>query len=151
MRRSAAKVVTTSGLYAKIVNGKTAGIIKKVFDENIGTTFLPSNNLSHKKRWIAYATNIMGSITVNKGAKDAIVQNQKSLLSIGIMNIKGEFQRGEIVSIIDEENQEFARGISNYDSSDIEKIKGNHSDKICEILGYKFDDDVVLKDNLVII
>ena len=79
------------------------------------------------------------------------MQNQKSLLSIGIVNIKGDFQRGEIVSIIDEENQEFARGISNYDSADIEKIKGNHSDKICEILGYKFDDDVVLKDNLVII
>ena len=148
---TAAKVVTTSGLYAKIVNGKTPNIIKKIFDNNTGTTFKPNNNLSHKKRWIAYATNIMGSIIVNNGAKTAIVDNQKSLLSIGITDVQGKFQRGEIVSIFDEENNEFARGISSYNSEDIEKIKGQHSDKITEILGYKFDDDVVIKDNLVLI
>lgn len=147
----AAKVVTSSGLYAKIVNGTIPNVINKVFDENIGTLFLPNKNLSHKKRWIAYATNIMGTIKVNSGAKEAIVLNQKSLLSIGITNIEGNFKRGEIVSIVDENDLEFARGISNYDASDIEKIKGLHSDKICEVLGYKFDDDVVIKDNLVLI
>ena len=148
---TAAKVVTSSGLYAKIVNGKTPNIIKKVFDDEVGTTFIPNNNLSHKKRWIAYATNIMGQIVVNNGAKNAIIENQKSLLSIGIVDVQGDFQRGEIVSILDEEKNEFARGISSYDSSDIEKIKGCHSDKITEILGYKFDDDVVIKDNLVLV
>ena len=148
---TAAKVVSSSGLYAKIVNGKIPNIIKKVFDNEIGTTFLPSNNLSHKKRWIAYATNIMGSIKVNEGAKKAIKENQKSLLSIGITDVEGKFKRGEIISILDENNQEFARGISSYNSDDIEKIKGHHSDKISEILGYKFDDDVVIKDNLVLI
>ncbi|MBR5303796.1 MAG: glutamate 5-kinase [Candidatus Gastranaerophilales bacterium] len=148
---TAAKVVTSSGLYAKIVNGKTPNIIKKIFDDEIGTTFIPNNNLSHKKRWIAYATNIMGSLIVNEGAKKAIIDNQKSLLSIGIVDVQGKFQRGEIVSIFDEEGLEFARGISSYDSSDIEKIKGQHSDRITEILGYKFDDDVVIKDNLVLI
>lgn len=146
-----AKVATTSGLYAKIVNGTVPGIIKKVFDDEVGTVFLPNNTLSHKKRWIAYATNIMGQIKVNQGAKEAILNNQKSLLSIGIIDLKGNFQRGEIVSIIDEENNEFARGIASYDSNDIEKIKGYHSDKITEILGYKFDDDVINKDNLVVI
>ena len=148
---TAAKVVTSSGLYAKIVNGKTPNIIRKIFDEKVGTTFLPHNTLSHKKRWIAYATNIMGTLIVNDGAKQAIIDNQKSLLSIGIVDVKGKFQRGEIVSIFDEEGNEFARGISSYSSEDIEKIKGCHSDKICQILGYKFDDDVVIKDNLVLI
>jgi len=148
---TAAKVVTTSGIYAKIVNGTVPGIIQKIFDENIGTTFLPVDNLSHKKRWIAYATNIMGKIKVNDGAKIAIVQNQKSLLSIGIVELEGDFRRGEIVSIVDDSGFEFARGITNYDSSDIEKIKGEHSDKIETILGYKFDDDVIEKDNLVLI
>ncbi len=148
---NAAKVVTSSGLYAKIVNGTTPGIIKKIFDENIGTTFYPNQNLSHKKRWIAYATNIMGTLKVNDGAKDAIVEKQKSLLSIGIVEVKGEFKRGEIISLVDCNDNEFARGITSYDSKDIEKIKGLHSDKICEILGYKFDDDVVIKDNLVVI
>lgn len=147
----AAKVVTNSGLYAKIVNGKVPSIIRKVFDENIGTTFLPVKNLSHKKRWIAYATNIMGTITVNEGAKSAIIDKQKSLLSIGIVDVKGKFQRGEIVSVLDTNNQEFARGIVSYNSEDIFKIKGLHSDKISEVLGYKFDDDVIIKDNLVLI
>ena len=147
---NAAKVVTTSGLYAKIINGKVPNIIQRVFDDNVGTVFLPVKNLSHKKRWIAYATNIMGKIVVNNGAKEAILNN-KSILSIGIEAVEGDFQRGEIVSIFDNQNNEIARGISNYSSSDIEKIKGKHSDKICSILGYKYDDDVVLKDNLVLI
>jgi len=146
-----AKVVTSSGLYAKIVNGKIPNIIKKVFDDSIGTTFLPTENLSHKKRWIAYATNIMGEVVVNNGAKTAIIENQKSLLSIGILEAKGNFQRGEIISICDKEGNEFARGIASYSSEDINKIKCCHSDKIESILGYKYDDDVVIKDNLVII
>jgi len=148
---NAAKVVTSSGLYAKIVNGKTPEIIKKVFDDNVGTVFLPNDNLSHKKRWIAYATNVMGSLIVNDGAKMAIIENQKSLLSVGIVDVKGEFKRGEIISLLDINGNEFARGISSYNSQDIDKIKGKHSDKICQILGYKFDDDVVIKDNLVLI
>lgn len=146
-----AKVVTQSGLYAKIVNGKTPNIIKNVFDDNVGTLFCPTDNLSHKKRWIAYATNIMGEITVNDGAKAAITENNKSLLSIGITGCKGDFKEGEIVSITDSDGIEFARGITCYSADDIEKIKGCHSDKICEILGYKYDDDVVIKDNLVLI
>jgi len=146
-----AKVATQSGLYAKIVNGKVPSIIRKVFDDNIGTTFLPVNNLSHKKRWIAYATNIMGYIYVNIGAKNAIIKNQTSLLSVGIVKVKGNFKRGEVVGVKDEKGFEFARGIASYNSSDVEKIKGQHSDKIDEILGYKFDDDVIIKDNLVLI
>ena len=62
----AAKVVTSSGLYAKIVNGKVPEIIKKVFDDDTGTVFLPSENLSHKKRWIAYSTNIMGTVMLDR-------------------------------------------------------------------------------------
>ena len=93
----------------------------------------------------------MGKITVNDGAKEAIIKNQKSLLSVGIEKVEGKFKRGEIVSILDNQNNEIARGISSYDSVDVEKIKGQHSDKIDEILGYKFDDDVVIKDNLVLV
>ncbi len=146
-----AKVVTSSGLYAKIVNGKTPNIIKKIFNDNIGTTFYPNQNLPHRKRWIAYATNIMGKLTVNEGAKKAIIENQKSLLSVGIEKVEGDFKRGEIISIVDTQDVEFARGVSCYDSNDIKKIQGEHSDKIIEILGYKYDDDVVIKDNLVLV
>ncbi len=146
-----AKVATTSGVWAKIVNGKTPNIISKIFDDNIGTTFIPNQNMPHKQRWIAYATNIMGEIQVNKGAYDAIIKNQKSLLSVGIVKVKGEFKKGEIVSVVDENNKEFARGITNYGSLDIDKIKGLRSSDIENVLGYKYDDDVIIKDNLVLI
>jgi len=147
----AAKVATSSGVTAKIVNGKTPDIIKKIFVDDIGTTFLPSENMRHKKRWIAYATNIMGEIKVNLGAHDAIINKQTSLLSIGIIDTKGKFKKGEIVSIVDENNVEFARGIVNYNAEDVEKIKGQHSENIENILGYKYDDDVIIKDNLVLV
>ena len=149
---SAAKVVTSSGLYAMIVNGKKPQIIKKIFEEeNVGTLFLPTKVLSHKKRWIAYATNIMGEITVNSGAKTALIEKQKSLLAVGIVDVKGDFKAGEIISIYDENGLEFARAVVNYNSDECKKIMGAHSDEIERILGYKLDDDVVIKDNLVLL
>ena len=148
----AAKVVTSSGLYALIVNGKKPNILSKIFKEkNVGTIFMPTKNLSHKKRWIAYATNIMGEITVNSGAKTALVDKQKSLLAVGITEVKGNFKAGDIVSIFDEDGLEFARAMVNYNSDECRKIKGAHSDEIEKILGYKLDDDVIIKDNLVIL
>ncbi len=148
----AAKVVTNSGLYAMIVNGKKHQILKDIFEkENVGTLFLPTQNLSHKKRWIAFATNVMGKLVVNDGAKEAIIEKQKSLLSVGITKVIGEFKKGEIISIVDEKENEFARAIVNYDYDDCKKIMGAKSSEIEKILGYKIDDDVVIKDNLVIL
>ncbi len=148
----AAKVVSSSGLYAMIVNGKKPQIIKRIFnDEKAGTIFLPTKTLSHKKRWIAYATNIMGEIRVNAGAKSALVEKQKSLLAVGITSVVGDFKAGEIVSIFDENNVEFARAVVNYNSDECRKIMGAHSEEIENILGYKLDDDVVIKDNLVLL
>ncbi len=148
----AAKVVTNSGLSARIVNGKIPQVIKKIFSaEPTGTLFKPVSNLSHKKRWIAYATNILGEIIVNEGAKNAIVEKQTSLLAVGIVNISGEFKAGDIVGIYDEEGNEFARAITNYNSSELNQIKGAKSSEIEGILGYKLDDDVIIKDNLVLI
>lgn len=149
---SAAKVVTASGSIAMIVNGKTQGIISKIFNnEEVGTVFLPTNKLSSKHRWIAYATNLRGGIIVNEGAKKALVEKQTSLLPIGALAIQGVFDAGEVISILDDKEVEFARGVANYSSVECEKLTGAHSDKIKEILGYKQSDDVVSKDNLVIL
>lgn len=148
----AAKVVTHSGGYVKIVNGKEPQIIKRLFSgEKTGTTFFPAEQLSQKRRWIAYATNITGQIIINKGAKKAITDENKSLLAIGVTEIKGIFSRGDVVSILDEKNNEFARGIANYDSNDCKKIIGEHSDNIYEILGHKNYDAVITKDNIAIL
>ena len=117
----------------------------------MGTIFYPAEQLSQKRRWIAFATNITGQIIVNEGAKKAVTKEDKSLLAIGVTKVKGIFSRGDVVSILDEKNNEFARGIINYDSSDCKKIIGIHSDNIYEILGHKNYDAIITKDNIALL
>lgn len=148
----AAKVVSRSGNYMVITNGKKPNAIANVFTENfIGTVFLPVETLSSKKRWIAYATNITGAIKVNNGAKKALVDDCSSLLPAGMIEILNEFDRGDVVSIIDQDNIEFAKGMVNYSSIDCEKLLGEHSDNIEKILSYKNYDNIIGRDNIVIL
>ncbi len=148
----AAKVVTRSGGHVIIANGKTPQIISKVLSgKGVGTVFLPSENLSERKRWIGYATNISGQIAVNAGAIKALVEKEASLLPIGVLELKGDFLKGDIVSIFDESGNEIARGMSNYSSDDCRKIIGVHSDKIIDILGYKNYDAIITRDNIVLL
>ena len=148
----AAKVVTHSGGSVSIVNGKSQQVINRLFSgEKMGTVFYPVEQLSQKRRWIAYATNITGQLIVNEGAKKAIKEKNKSLLAIGVMNINGCFDRGDVISILDEDNNEFARGIANYSSDDCRKIIGEHSDNIYQILGYKNYDAIITKDNIALL
>ena len=146
----AAKLVTRFGGKVLIANGKMPYVINKIFDgEEIGTMFIPTDeNLSDKKRWIGYATNVRGKLVVNEGAKKAILENCTSLLPIGVMEVLNEFQQGEVVSICDESGEEFARGMANYDSEECRKIAGKHSDEILNILGYKNYDAIVTRDNI---
>lgn len=146
---SAMKVVARSGGMALIANGKEHHIIRRLFDkEELGTVFLPTESLPNKKRWIAYATNINGQLKVNDGAKKAIIEKDSSLLPIGVTEINGDFQKGEIVSILDGDGNEFARGMINYNCSDCRKIMGEHSDNILKILGYKNYDAIITRDNI---
>ncbi len=148
----AAKVVTHSGGFVIIANGKSPQIISRLFSgEKSGTVFYPVEQLSQKRRWIAYATNITGQIVVNAGAKKAVVCENKSLLPIGVLKINGCFDCGDVVSLLDENNNEFARGIANYNSFDCSKIKGEHSDNIYQILGHKNYDAVITKDNIALL
>ncbi len=148
----AAKVVTHSGGFVIIANGKEPQVLRRIFKgEKLGTTFYPVEQLSQKRRWIAYATNITGQIVINLGAKNAILNENKSLLAIGILSVKGKFSRGDVISVLDENNCEVARGIANYSSEDCSKILGSHSDNIYEILGYKNYDAVITKDNIALI
>lgn len=149
----AARLVTRFGGKVLIANGKKPYIIKRIFDgEDEGTMFLPQKeNLSDKKRWIGYATNIVGKIIVNDGAKQALINQEKSLLPIGVVEVKNSFQKGDVISILDENNQEFARGIVNYDSDSCRKLIGRHSDNIIEILGFKNYDAIITRDNITIL
>ena len=148
----AMKVITRSGGTGLIANGKEPHIIKRIFEkEEVGTVFLPTENLPNKKRWIAYATNIQARLTVNDGAKKALSEKFTSLLPIGVLKIEGDCQKGDIVSILDTEGNEFARGMINYNYSDCEKIIGQHSDNILDILGYKNYDAIITRDNIALL
>ena len=149
----AARMVTRFGGRVLIANGKIPYVIKKVFaGDEIGTMFLPQNEgLSDKKRWIGYATNIIGKIKVNHGAKKALVEKEKSLLPIGVIDVIHEFKKGDVISIIDENDHEFARGMVNYDSDSCRKAIGCHSDDIIKVLGFKNYDAIITRDNITIL
>lgn len=148
----AARLVTRFGGKVLIANGKEPFIIRRIFEgEDLGTMFLPQKeNLSDKKRWIGYATNIIGKIIVNDGAKKALLA-EKSLLPIGVIGVKNSFNKGDVISILDEKKKEFARGIVNYDSDSCKKLQGCHSDNIVEILGFKNYDAIITRDNITIL
>lgn len=148
----AAQMVTRYGGRVLIANGKVPYIIKKIFDgEEYGTMFLPQHeSLPDKKRWIGYATNIIGKIIVNDGAKKALL-NQKSLLPIGVVGVVNEFNKGDVVSIVDESGGEFARGIVNYSSESCKKVSGAHSDDLLKILGFKNYDAIITRDNITVL
>ncbi|HEY9764893.1 MAG TPA: glutamate 5-kinase [Chroococcales cyanobacterium] len=147
-----AKVAVRSGGLALIANGKAPDVIRRIFSgEEMGTVFLPIEHLSSKKRWIAYATTVFGRIKVNEGAKNALLQHNASLLPAGIVGIENEFASGDVVSILDERGHEFSRGITNYSSEECRSISGLKSGEIDAVLGYKNYDEVVLRDNIVLL
>lgn len=149
----AARLVTRSGGTVLIVNGKTPSVVSQVFSgKEIGTIFLPHDDLlSGKKRWIGYATNILGKLIVNYGAKKAIVEKESSLLPVGLVDVVNQFKKGEVVSILDENEREIARGIVNYNSEDCKKIAGAQSEDISKILGHKNYDAIITRDNITIL
>lgn len=148
----AVKLASRSGGCALIANGKQPNIINRIFSgEELGTIFLPTEHLSSKKRWIGYATNITGAIKVNSGAKKALIEKHASLLAAGMVEVKNRFQSGDVVSLIDEQGHEFAKGIANYSNTECKKVIGKHSDEIEDILGHKNYDAVMTRNNIVIL
>ena len=149
----ASKLVTRFGGKVLIANGKIPYVIDEIFNyKEYGTAFIPNDEyLSEKKRWIGYATNIVGKLIVNNGAKNAILTKDSSLLPIGVISVINDFKRGEVVSIRDENDVEFARGIANYNSDDCKRIIGNHSKEILKLLGFKNYDALITRDYITIL
>ncbi len=149
----AARIANTSGIPMIIADGSKRGQLQDIVHcRTIGTLFVPAgeHKLHTKKRWLAFSSDIYGTITLDKGACQAIIYEGKSLLPIGIISVEGYFQPGNVVRISSPEGEEFARGITNYSSEDLNRIKGNNSNNIEQILGYKDYDEVVHRDNLAL-
>lgn len=139
-----------AGKLACILNGKEKDALKRLIKGGIKFTFFEpyKSYTKSKKSWIE-SCNPSGVVVIDKGAKNSL-RKSKSLLPSGIKKVFGGFGRGDIINIEDEEGFLVAKGITNYDSSEIEKIRGHHSNKITAILGYKYSSDVVHIDNMVI-
>jgi glutamate 5-kinase len=150
----AAKVTMKSGIPLVIANGREENIlIRTIEGERVGTLFMPktTRKMNGKEHWIRFASSPKGRIKVDEGAKTALIKNGSSLLPSGIIGVENEFRSGDTVSIVDTEGVEFAKGISNYSSSDIEKIKGLQSKEIEQILGRKDYNEVVYRGNMVLL
>lgn len=150
----AASIVTNAGEAVIIANGRTEGILKKIVQgEDVGTLFLPKEEkLASRKRWIGYTIKPKGKVLIDDGARKALTEKGKSLLASGIVSVEGKFDKGDIVSVSGKENGTVvARGLTNYSSHEIEKIKGCSTSQIARVLGYKLYDEVIHRDNMVIL
>ncbi|KUK11271.1 MAG: Glutamate 5-kinase [Clostridia bacterium 41_269] len=147
----AAKIAAQSGIPVVIANAMSENVLLDILErKSVGTLILPIGRLHAKKRWIGFGSNICGKIYVDKGAEKAIVENGKSLLPSGIIRTDGSFVVGDVVSVVNTDGKEIARGIVNYNAAEVEMIKGRHSDEIEEILGYRVCPEVIHRDNLTV-
>lgn len=149
----AAKKASTVGIATIIASGRDMVNVEKVFaSEKVGTLFLPqSEKLTSRKHWIATVLKSKGKIVVDDGAKDALTSKGKSLLPTGIVGVEGDFGIGDAVLLEDKEGKKFAQGLAGYTHAEILLIMGHRSSRIEEILGYKYCDEVIHRDDLVIL
>jgi len=133
-----------------IPGAKENSLLDALAGEPIGTFFFPhENKMSGKKHWIEYTLKSQGSIIVDKGAKDALTLNGRSLLASGITDVKGDFESGEAVDIVGPDGKTIAKGLVNYHSPELARIMGRKSGEIEKILGYKIYDEVMHRNDMV--
>lgn len=150
----AAKAATSSGIHLVIASGTEKNAITRVLHgEELGTLFVSrENRLQFRKRWLAFGAKIAGSIVVDDGCAKAIRKaGGCSILPAGVFAVQGEFLPGSTVSVIDKDAHELARGLVHYSSAELEQIKGCNSGEIANILGHKNFDEVIHRDDLVIL
>jgi len=147
----AAKICMNSGSHMFIANGKINNPISNMIKNEKFTHFLPKvSSLDAKKKWIIGSLNSKGTIKIDDGASKALL-NGKSLLAAGVTKIDGFFNKGENVLILDQNNNQLARGLSSFSSEEINKIKGKQSKEIEKILGYLSKTEIIHKDDMVLL
>ncbi|MEW5767859.1 MAG: glutamate 5-kinase [bacterium] len=149
----AAKIAVRAGITVIIANGKKEKIIEEIMGgTEVGTVFLPHGNpLAARKRWIVFHLHPKGKIVVDAGAAEALLKRGKSLLPSGILKVEHNFGIGEAVVVTDHSGKDLAKGLTNYSSYELGKIKGKQTSQIEEILGYKYYDEVIHRDNLALL
>lgn len=150
----AAKNATTSGINLVIASGSQKDAISRILEgEDVGTLFVSKENrLQFRKRWLAFGARIMGRIIVDGGCEKAIKKaGGCSILPVGVVKVEGDFEAGNTVSVVTQNGREIARGLCHYSSEELQKIIGCQSDEIEERVGHKAFDEVIHRDDLVIL
>lgn len=150
----AAKMATSSGINMVIASGEEKDAISRILEgEEIGTLFVSrENRLQFRKRWLAFGARIAGKIVVDDGCAKAVRKaGGCSILPAGITDVEGEFEAGNTISVVNKNGHELARGLANYSSEELDMIKGAKTSEIENILGHKHFDEVIHRDDLVIL
>ncbi len=149
----AARKAAASGVAMVIAGGREPRVLSRILaGEPVGTYFPPkADRLGARKRWIAFAVPPQGRLTVDAGALAALTRHGKSLLPAGVVDVEGSFASGEVVAVHGAGGREFARGVVNFDADELRKIRGAKTREIEARLGYKSFDEVIHRDNLVIL
>ena len=150
----AARQAARAGISVVIARGRHPDTLAIVLDpeRETGTLILPARHrLRGRKHWIAFALRPSGTLGVDCGAAEALRKRGRSLLPSGIREVSGSFASGDCVSLLDQEGIEFGRGLVNYPAADVLKVKGMRSHEISRVLGYKVADEIIHRDNFVLI
>ena len=149
----AARIAARSGTATIIASGALEnGLIKIADGDSVGTLLVSSQNPdAARKQWLASHLQVKGHLVLDDGAVNVLKTSGKSLLPVGVISVSGVFNRGEVVSCVDYNGYEIARGLVNYGSTDAQKIVGKSSDQIKAILGYVDDVELIHRDNLVLV
>ncbi|NSW82132.1 MAG: glutamate 5-kinase [Syntrophothermus sp.] len=148
----AAKIVMAAGIPMVVAHGAEKNVLRRIIaGEPLGTLFVPKESrMQARKRWIAFGSACQGKVYIDNGAKEAVLHRGKSLLPSGITGVEGIFERGNVISLVDLEGHEFARGITNYSAEEIKLIAGKKTSQIERILGHKDYDEVIHRNNLTV-
>ena len=145
----AAKICMNSGCHMFLANGSKEYPLKRMVNDKTFTHFTPKiSSLDARKKWIIGSLSSSAVISVDAGAAKALL-NGKSLLAAGIIKVKGSFDKGENVLIVDQNEKQLARGLASFNSEEIDKIKGKQSKEIEKILGYLSKSEIIHKDDMV--
>ena len=149
---NAARQATAAGENVIIASGRTPGVLLRIIaGESVGTLVLAQGQtVAARKRWIGYTVQPRGQLILDAGARRAVESEGRSLLAAGIIKVAGHFNKGDVVALCDAEGNEFARGLTNYDSDDIWRIRGLKTSEIADALGQCPYDEVIHRNNMVV-
>ncbi len=149
----AARLAARSGTPTMIASGRDDNVLRRIAaGDTIGTLLVPRQSPeAARKQWLAGHLQVKGAVTLDDGAVNVLRTSGKSLLPVGVTGVSGVFNRGDVVACVDGSGQEIARGLVNYSADEAKKIAGKPSSQVAQILGYLDDEELIHRDNLVLV